>query len=423
MRAISLRTARTRPVFSSWPLARWKRRLNCSFLSLPSWSPSSSVDLTRKSSAVLFFFLAILVSPSAVQPRHELGGDRQLRRAKPHGLLGRVHVDAIDLEQDAARLDLGHPEFRRAFSRAHANFRRLLRHRNIRKHANPDAAGALHLACDGTPRRLDLAGVDALGLQRLQAILAEIERGPGFGGAVDAALVLLSEVGACRLKDGSSPLLCCRLRALLLLLAAGGFRLALLHRHRIVLHDLALEDPDLDAAGAVGGLGGGDAIVDVGAQRVQRHAAFAVPFRAGDFSAAQPAAAIDADALGAQTHGGLHRALHHAAEGDAALELLGDVLRHQLGVDFRLADLDDVQMHLVAGVFLDFVLQLLDIGALLADHHARPRRVNGDAALLVRALDHDAADAGLLEPFRQGIADLDVFLQQLAVVLLAGIPP
>src|SRR4029077_9612499 len=32
-------------------------------------------------------------------------------------------------------------------------------------------------------------------------------------------------------------------------------------RHRVVLEDLALEDPHLDAAGAVGGEGGGDAVV------------------------------------------------------------------------------------------------------------------------------------------------------------------
>src|SRR3954451_5269741 len=30
-RAMSRRTSRTRDVFSSWPVARWKRRLNCSF--------------------------------------------------------------------------------------------------------------------------------------------------------------------------------------------------------------------------------------------------------------------------------------------------------------------------------------------------------------------------------------------------------
>src|ERR1043165_2325045 len=65
--------------------------------------------------------------------------------------------------------------------------------------------------------------------------------------------------------------------------------------HRIVLEDFALEDPDLDAAGAERGERGGDAIVHVGAQGVQRHAAFAVPFHAGDFGAAEAAGAVDAN--------------------------------------------------------------------------------------------------------------------------------
>src|SRR3954466_2159772 len=80
-------------------------------------------------------------------------------------------------------------------------------------------------------------------------------------------------------------------------------------RHRVVLHDLALEDPDLDAAGAVGGEAGGDAVIDVGAQRVQRHATFAVPFHARDLGTAETARAVDADAAGAEPHRRLHRAL------------------------------------------------------------------------------------------------------------------
>src|SRR6202521_801038 len=84
-------------------------------------------------------------------------------------------------------------------------------------------------------------------------------------------------------------------------LAARAAGLALGHslvlRHRVVLEDLALEDPNLDAAGAVGGKRGGDAVVDISAQCMQRHPAFAIPFHAGDFGAAQPAPAIYADAL------------------------------------------------------------------------------------------------------------------------------
>ena len=52
----------------------------------------------------------------------------------------------------------------------------------------------------------------------------------------------------------------------------------------------------------------------------------------------------------------LHRLLHGAAEGDAALELGGDVLGHQLRVDLGLADLDDVQEDLVLGERLQVLL-------------------------------------------------------------------
>src|SRR5262249_2888083 len=149
-------------------------------------------------------------------------------------------------------------------------------------------------------------------------------------------------------------------RAALTATAGFGFGLALILRHGIVLHDLALEDPDLHAAGAVSRLRGGDAIVDVGAQRVQRNPAFMVPLGAGDFGATEAAAALDADAERAEALRRLHRALHHAAERDAALELLGDVLGHQLGVDLGLADFDDVQVDFVGRELLNVALQLLD---------------------------------------------------------------
>src|SRR6185437_15439564 len=80
--------------------------------------------------------------------RNELGVDRELARTQAQRFLCRLVIDAVDLEQDAARLDLRHPIFRRALARAHAHFGRLLRHRHIREHADPDAAGALHLTRD-----------------------------------------------------------------------------------------------------------------------------------------------------------------------------------------------------------------------------------------------------------------------------------
>src|ERR1700731_3188992 len=119
--------------------------------------------------------------------------------------------------------------------------------------------------------------------------------------------------------------------------------------HRVVLHDLAFEDPDLDAAGAVGGERRRHAVIDVGAQGVQRHAAFPIPLHPCNLGAAEPARAVDADAAGAEPHRRLHGALHRAAERDAALELLRDRFGDQLRVEFRLTDFDDVDHHVAVG--------------------------------------------------------------------------
>src|SRR5882724_8547530 len=59
MRAMSRRTMRTRPVFSSWPVARWKRKLNCSFLSFKSSSESWSGLIARASSAFIVLYSAM----------------------------------------------------------------------------------------------------------------------------------------------------------------------------------------------------------------------------------------------------------------------------------------------------------------------------------------------------------------------------
>src|SRR5437868_3105565 len=87
---------------------------------------------------------------------------------------------------------------------------------------------------------------------------------------------------------------------------------------------LALVDPDLHADPAEGGAGLVEAVVDVRAQRVQRHPTFAVELRAAHLSTAEAARALHPDALGAALEGALHRLAHRAAEADAAGQLLGN---------------------------------------------------------------------------------------------------
>src|SRR6056297_3665236 len=108
------------------------------------------------------------------------------------------------------------------------------------------------------------------------------------------------------------------------------FLLAAVPSRRIVLENLAFEDPDLDADDAVGRPGLGERVVDVGPQGVQRHAALAVPLGPRDLGTAETAGDVDADAEGAHAHGVLHRPLHRAAERHPTLELLGDAFGHEL---------------------------------------------------------------------------------------------
>src|SRR6056297_2539230 len=63
----------------------------------------------------------------------------------------------------------------------------------------------------------------------------------------------------------------------------------------IMLQDLALEDPDLDADDPVGGLGLHAGIVDIRPQSVKRHATFAIPFGPRDLGAAETARDIHSD--------------------------------------------------------------------------------------------------------------------------------
>src|SRR5205085_7145485 len=228
-----------------------------------------------------------------------------------------------------------------------ADLGRLRRHRNVREHADPQAPGALDVTRDRAARRLDLARGDPLRLHRLQAEGAEVELGPALGIAVDAALEGLAELGALGLQHGLNP---SRLPVAAFFARrtdSGG--LSLHHQpvlsERVVAENLALEDPHLHAANAVRRVRGRFGVIDVAAQSVQRNAALAVPFRTRDLGTAETAGAGDPDAFCTQAQRRLHRALHCAAECDAALELVGDALRNKLGVNLGLADLDNVEAH------------------------------------------------------------------------------
>src|SRR3982751_942860 len=198
MRAMVRRTSRTRLGFSSWLVAAWKRRLNCSRFSSSSCVCSWSSVLTVRSSVA--GILVFLGGKALAEAGDNLGLDRQLLGAALEGGLGQRPGDSVELEQDPAGLDPGDPEFGRALSPVHADRGRLGAHRRVRENADPQTARALDVTGDRAPRGLDLARGDPLRLHRLQTEGAEVELGAALGIAVDPALESLAELGALGLQ-------------------------------------------------------------------------------------------------------------------------------------------------------------------------------------------------------------------------------
>src|SRR5262249_44042052 len=130
-------------------------------------------------------------------------------------------------------------------------------------------------------------------------------------------------------------------------------------------HDLALVDPDLHADPAEGRLRLTGAVVDVRTDRVQRDTALRGALDAAHPAAAEAAGALDLHAVGAGAHRRGERALHRPPEAHTVLELLGDRLRDQLGVEFGALVLVDVDVDVLVRHRVNVLAQRVDLDARL----------------------------------------------------------
>src|SRR5204862_6807198 len=97
-------------------------------------------------------------------------------------------------------------------------------------------------------------------------------------------------------------------------------------------------------------------------------------------------------------------------------EVEGAALALQRRVEVRASYLVYVVEALLARQLGELQLELLDLGALLPDHHARAGGVDVDLRLVRRALDLDLGDAGVVEALLQEVADLGVLVEQIRVL-------
>ena len=375
--------------------------------------------------------------------RHFIGS---LWIARRQGLAGDLLVGYGQLEQHAAGLDVGDPPLRRALAGTHAGLGRLLGQRTVRVDVDPHLAATLDVPGHGDTGGLDLAVGDVGRLEGLDAVVTERRpwchpwpRRDGSGWCCLRCLTLRginmvrppSRAGGSRLRrrlgrrglgrrprrprptsrlararrcgrrsaPGRPPATrrrgCRRQLGLALGLGAG--------------HDVALVDPDLHADAAEGGPGLVEAVVDVGAQRVQRHAALAVELACGSSRRRRGGPSTGP---GCPWRRRVHRRLHApcASRGGTprGCELLGDALGDQLRVELGVLDLEDVQLHLLAGELLEVAADAVGLGAAAADDDARARGVDVDADAVTGALDLDAAMPARSMPLAMQLPDRDV---------------
>src|SRR3954470_161862 len=184
-----------RAVFSSAPVAIWKRRLN----------KFSRLSARRRTSSSSESSLSSLALKEISLSLHALRLDGQLHPGEAHRLAGERLGHTGELEHDATGLDHGHPVLGRALAGAHAGLGGLLGHRLVGEDVDPDLAAALDVAGHRDTSRLDLAVGDPAGIERLEAVVAEMDLLLSLRVAATAPALLLAELGLARHQHQPSP--------------------------------------------------------------------------------------------------------------------------------------------------------------------------------------------------------------------------
>ena len=165
-----------------------------------------------------------------------------------------------------------------------------------------------------------------------------------------------------------------------------------------------------------------EAVVDIGAKRVQRNAALAVELRSRHLRAAEAARALHPDSLGAALHRGLDRLAHGTTERHPARQLLGHAERDELRVRLGILDLENVQLDLLAGQLLQVTADAVGLGAPPADDDSWPGGVDVHPHSVAGTLDLHLGDTCTLHSALQHPADRHV-LGDVLLVELVRIPP
>src|SRR5437764_755741 len=225
-------------------------------------------------------------------PRNDLRLDGQLLAGESERFLRERLGHARELEHDAPRLHDRDPVLWRALARPHARLGRLLGHRLVRLDRRLRAALAGRRSLVGA-RTLDVVlAARAIARRGPRSAASASRRAAATAGGATAALAPATALRADRPQIGpialaiapalagrAEPFLCAAAPPPCLVLVTQTNVLVGVEAAVTLPHDPALVDPDLDADPAEGQLRLDEAVIDVGADRMERHATLRVRLR------------------------------------------------------------------------------------------------------------------------------------------------
>jgi hypothetical protein len=148
---------------------------------------------------------------------------------------------------------------------------------------------------------------------------------------------------------------------------------------------IAFINPHFDAYDAKGGMRFCQSIIDICAQGVQGYLALDLFFGAGDFRSTEAATTDNFDAFGVRPHRFLYCLLHSAAKRYTFLQLFRHTAPNQIGVQFRLANLQDIQAHALLGFCFEHGTKSINLFAAFADDDTGFGSMNSHRDLICRS--------------------------------------
>ena len=145
-------------------------------------------------------------------------------------------------------------------------------------------------------------------------------------------------------------------------------------------------------------------------------------FDTAHFSTTQPSPTYDLNAFGPHPHPGGNRLFHCPAERNSLLQLPGNVVGHQLGIELGSFYFLNIYVNLFAGNVLQLISKLVNFRTLPTNDNPRAGSVNRDGYALRSPLDVDLGNTCPLKPAFYVTAEHEIFLQQIRKII-AREPP